>query len=189
MSISKTLRAMSLLSFACILTQTGMAKAQETDEPGLPRRSVVAWTNPILFVFTWYQAEVEIRVQEHGTFGFSGSFLEVSEESAGDPGYEESQYVAGNVFYRYYPTASYEGFFIGGQMGVGQISYKDNIDDESGEFFLAGVLIGYGWLLGDAQRVGVSLGIGANRYFGGDLENDVSTTLPIIRLINVGIAF
>jgi hypothetical protein len=35
----------------------------------------------------------------------------------------------------------------------------------------------------------VSIGIGANRYFGEDLEGDVALTLPIIRLINVGIAF
>jgi len=181
-------RTLMLLVAVLILFQTGAALAQETDEVVLPERKVMVWTNPILFVFTWYMAEVEVRLQNNHTVGISGSFLSTENESPGDIDYEETEYSSVNVFYRYYPTASYKGFFIGGQVGSGKISHKDSFTDESGSFFLAGVLIGYGWLLGDAQRVGVSIGIGANRYFGDDLE-DVSTTLPIVRFINVGIAF
>jgi hypothetical protein len=177
-----------LIIVVLILFQAGATLAQETAEVVLPERKVIVWTNPILFVFTWYMAEVEVRLQHNHTVGISGSFLQTDNESPGDIDYEETKYSSVNLFYRYYPTASYKGFFIGGQVGSGQISQKTNFTDESGNFFLAGVLIGYGWLLGDSQRVGVSIGIGANRYFGDDLE-DVATTLPIIRLINVGIAF
>lgn len=188
MTTRRASRAVLLFVVVLILFQTGTTLAQETAEADLPERTAIVWTNPILFVFTWYMAEVEIRLQQNHTVGIAASFLEVDTGSPGDPDYEETGYSSGNVFYRYYPTASYKGFFIGGQLGIGSVSHKDNTTDESGSFFLAGVLIGYGWLLGDAQRVGVSIGIGANRYFGDDLD-DVSMTLPIIRLINVGIAF
>ena len=189
MTVSRAGRSVLLFAVFLIMFQTGAALAQESAEKVLPERKVIVWTNPILLVFTWYMAEVELRLQDNHTIGISGSLLETDNESPGDIDYEETQYAAGFVFYRYYPTASFKGFFIGGQLGSGQIKHKDNFTDESGNFFLAGVLIGYGWLLGDAQRLGVSIGIGANRYFGDDLEGDVATTLPIIRFINVGIAF
>ena len=48
--------------------------------------------------------------------------------------------------------------------------------------------IGYAWLLGSSQRVGVSLGVGVTRVFGGDLDGG-SMAIPNIRLLNVGIAF
>ena len=66
---------------------------------------------------------------------------------------------------------------------------KRCLADESANANSLGVLIGYGWLLGDTERIGVSLGIGANRLYGGDVDDDVNLTVPIVRLINVGIAF
>jgi len=184
------MRAVLLLVVVLILSQSSAVLAQETDETVLPERKAIIWTNPILFVFTWYMAEIEVAAGNNATVGVSGSFLDVDTDSPGDPDYEENSYTSVNGFVRYYPTASFKGFFIGAQIGFGSVSVKDNFEDDSGDFFLGGVLIGYGWLLGDAQRVGVSIGIGANRYFGGDLEDsDVSLTLPVIRLINVGIAF
>jgi hypothetical protein len=189
MAICRTGRAVLIVAVALILFQTQAGLAQDKSEEALPERKVIVWTNPILFVFTWYMAEVELALHHNHTVGISGSFLETTDGDSGDPDYEKTQYSAGFLFYRYYPTASFKGFFIGGQLGTGQISYEDNVDDESGNFFLAGVLIGYNWLLGDAQRLGVSIGIGANRYFGDELENDTATTLPVVRFINVGIAF
>jgi hypothetical protein len=198
MSTLRQVRAALLVAFLFVGFQAGAAMAQDTEDPIL-RRAIV-WTNPILFVFTWYMAEVEIRLVENHTVGVGGSFLQADTDSPGDPDYEENQYFSVNAFYRYYPTASFRGFFIGVQAGAAEVSHKENeldifgmptgaTTDESGSAFSAGVLIGYGWLLGDAQRIGVSLGIGANRFFGGDIPEDSSATLPVIRLINVGIAF
>lgn len=189
MTESRTVRVVLLFAVVLILFQTGAALAQETDEVVLPERKVIVWTNPILFVFTWYTAEVEIRLRDNHTVGIGGSYLQTDEGEKDDIDYEEIQYQSFNVFYRYYPTASFKGFFIGGQLGTTTVSVKDFETDDSGTAMLAGVLLGYGWVLGDDQRIGVSLGIGANRLFGGDIDEDANTTLPIVRLINVGIAF
>jgi len=172
-----------------MLFQTGTALAQETDEVVLPERKVIVWTNPILFVFTWYTAEVEIRLQNNHTVGIGGSYLQTEDGDKGETDYEKIKYQSFNVFYRYYPTASFKGFFIGGQLGTTTVGAEDNFTDDSGTAMLAGVLLGYGWVLGDGQRIGVSLGIGANRLFGGDIDEDANLTLPVVRLINVGIAF
>jgi Protein of unknown function (DUF3575) len=192
MNRCRTARALFLLIPFLIAFQSGVALAQETQQTAQAepvQRRWVAWTNPILFVFGWYMAEAEIRLQENHTVGVSGSYLQFDTGSKGDPDYEDTEYFSMNVFYRYYPTASFKGFFIGGQLGTTSVTYKDNDEDSSGSAFTAGVLIGYGWLLGDAQKIGVSLGIGANRLFGGDVDEDANTTIPLVRLINVGIAF
>jgi hypothetical protein len=69
-------------------------------------------------------------------------------------------------------------------------SGREAFVEESGDFFGFGLDVGYSWLLGAQERFAVSLGAGAVRLFGGDLEDaDVNLTLPTIRLINVGVAF
>lgn len=194
-------RAVFLVVLLFIVFQTGAALAQETSQ-GMPvlRRAIV-WTNPILLVFGWFTGEAEIRLQENHTVGVSGSFLEFEDGEPGDLDFEDTEYSSVSVFYRYYPTGSFKGFFLGGQLGSSQVTQKENAEDPvtflpTGEItdvsvnvFTAGVLIGYGWVLGEAERVSVSLGIGANRLFGGDLDDDVGLTLPVVRLINVGVAF
>jgi len=200
MNSLRTGRPIFLIVLFLIMFQSGSALAQATADTEPVLRRAIVWTNPILFVFTWYSAEVEIRLQENHTVGIGGSFLQVNTDSEGDLDYEENEYMSVNVFYRYYPTASFRGFFIGFQGGTATVKHKENVEDifgvptgevtdESGSAFSAGVLIGYGWLLGDAQRIGVSLGIGANRFFGGDIPDGSAGTLPVVRLINVGVAF
>ena len=189
MNTCRTGRAAFLSVLLLILFQTGAALAQGTAQTDPPERRIIAWTNPVLFVFGWYIFEAESRLEENHTVGISGSFLQFEDGDPGDFEYQEDEYSSVSVFYRYYPTASFEGFFIGAQLGRVEVKSKTNFTDESGSAFSAGVLIGYGWLLGDAERIGVSLGFGANRLFGDDVEDDERLTLPVIRLINVGIAF
>ena len=194
MNRCRTGLALCLLVLGLILFQAGVSSAQEA-APVDPARRVAVWTNPILFVFGWYTGEVEIRLQENHTVGVSGSFLQFEEGDEGDFDYEDNEYRSISAFYRYYPDASFKGFFIGGQIGSVQVDQKTTdeftgeITEESYNASTVGVLIGYGWLLGKTERVGVSIGIGANRLFGGDTDDDDRTTLPVIRLINVGIAF
>jgi len=199
MTRCRAAKVAALFALIFVLMQTGAALAQDTE--ALPQRRTVFWVNPILAVFTWYMGEVEIRLQNNHTVGVSGSFLQTDDGEKDDPlsTYEEIKYSSVNVFYRYYPAESFKGFFIGGQFGFADVGRKgrdyDFISDtivpvdESGTALLAGVLIGYGWVLGDAQRVAVSLGIGANRFFGEDVPDDAAMTLPVVRALNVGIAF
>ncbi len=205
MSAWRTGRAVFLAVLVLVLFQTGASLAQDTTPQAStpadpPSRRIVAWTNPILLVFGWYMVEGEVRLRENHTVGISGSFLDFKTDDPGDPDYEETEYYSINLFYRYYPKASFKGFFIGVQMGTAEVNQKENVEDNfgiptgeteetSGNAYSAGVLIGYGWLLGDAQRIAVSMGIGANRLFGGDVDEDANPTVPVIRLINVGIAF
>ena len=108
------------------------------------------------------------------TWGVSGSYLSFSDASYRN--------LTGTL--RYYPRAAMSGFYIGGRLGVHRIGN----DFGSGTFLGAGPDIGYSRLLGAKPNVSIALGIGAMRLFGGDLAG-VSSTIPTLRLIDVGIAF
>lgn len=189
MNTRRGARTACLFALCLILSSTGAARAQEESPTDASQRRVVAWTNPILLVFTWYTGEAEIRLRENHTIGFSGSFVEFEDGEPSDLFYEKNEYFSVSAFYRYYPTAAFKGFFLGVQVGNTQVDHTDIAESNSGDAFSAGVLIGYGWILGKEQRVAVSLGVGANRLFGGDVDDDVNLTLPVVRLINVGVAF
>jgi hypothetical protein len=171
----------------------GPVFAQSED---LPERKVVLSTNPILFVFTWYGLELEFAPSEHTTIGVTGSYFQMDEQTEDDDplGIEyDDTYIAANAFVRYYPVSSFKGFFIGAKLGLYNITHESEFEKEEGTAYGLGVDIGYGWLLGAEQRISVSIGVGASRLFGGDLddddEDDVLVVLPSVRLINVGIAF
>jgi hypothetical protein len=51
-----------------------------------------------------------------------------------------------------------------------------------------GFEIGFTYLFGVRQNYALSVGAGVVKLFGGDLENE-STTLPTIRVVNLGMAF
>ena len=94
-----------------------------------------------------------------------------------------------SLFWRYYPREAFGGFYFGVHGGYYKVTADTDIgDEEEGNFFGFGIDVGYSWILGESERMYVSLGAGAVRLFGGDLE-DVTLTLPTIRIINVGIAF
>ncbi len=177
------MRLLRSIIFPClilaILAAAVPAAGQDTE---VTRKTVIS-TNPITDMFTWYNGELEIRVATTSTVGISGTYVSLDDDS--------DTYVSTQGFYRYYPQGkALEGFFFGGRLGYYRVEVKSNINDEeeSGDFFGLGIDIGYSWLLGAEKRFYVGLGIGAVRLFGGDLE-DVTLTLPTIRLINVGVAF
>jgi hypothetical protein len=185
MKASRSAFTLCLLAVFVVMSSARITAAE------LDRKFVIS-TNPILDMFTWYNAELEIAMGSNGTIGVSGTYLNFGDADDND----EETYMNATFFYRYYPSSSFEGFYFGGRIGYNQITAQyvdedtDNVEEESGDFLAAGIDVGYSWLLGDTKKFYVSLGIGAVRLFGGDLENvDVSFTLPTIRLINVGIAF
>jgi hypothetical protein len=169
-----------------------MAQDEATSQP--PERKSVLSTNPILDMFTWWNLEWEYKVAQTSTIGLAASYVKFEQDDEGEE-FSEERYMAGNFFYRYYPMGeALKGFFFGGRLGYYNVSAKvrnpaaGESDEEDGSFYGIGLDIGYSWLLGAPQRFSVSLGIGAVRLFGGDLD-DVATTLPTIRLINIGVAF
>lgn len=158
------------------------ALAAEGEASAAPK--FIISTNPILDLFTWFNGEFEIKMAPSATIGVAGSFISFDD---GD-----ETYAGFNGFFRYYPQAKAPGgFFFGGRLGFNTVSAKADLpdeEDESGTVFGAGIDIGYTWLLGEPPHFALSIGIGAIRYFGGDLE-DVAMTLPTVRLVNIGYAF
>ncbi len=171
-----------LLAACLFVAAPGPGYAAEEGAAAPPARLNVISTNPILDMFAWWNVEYERVIMPSGTIGATASYLTLDDDS----------YTSGNVFYRYYPAGiAPEGFFFGARFGMTGVKKEDDEGISStGSAFGFGIDIGYTWLIGRPKRFALSLGIGAVRYFGGDLEDlDVSATLPTIRLVNVGIAF
>lgn len=141
--------------------------------PSVAHRQEIS-INPLTTTFGWYNAEYEHTIDRTKTWGVSGSHFSFSDASYNN--------VTG--LFRYYPRAAMSGFYIGGRIGVHRIG----TDTARGTFLGAGPDVGYNWLLGAKQNVGIGVGIGAMRIFGGDLGG-VSFTVPTLRLVDVGIAF
>jgi hypothetical protein len=135
----------------------------------------VVSTNPFLLMFEYGNVEYERKHTESGTFGGSLSF-----RGGGSVDYTNVQ-----GFYRYYPqNAALTGFYLGGRGGVHRLTGRR----DSAHVFGAGFEIGYSWLFGAERHFAVSLGAGATRLFGGDLEG-ASVVIPTLRLVNIGWSF
>ena len=76
------------------------------------------------------------------------------------------------------------------RVGVHHVSNSDvsPSGDHSATFGGLGFDLGYTWLLGAQERVGVSIGAGATRLFGSELDG-ATVTPPSIRLVSIGLAF
>ena len=131
--------------------------------------------NPFGLMFKWFNAEYERKLTNSITIGASGSTF------ASDVA--DLQRL--NAIFRYYPQgAALTGVYLGARGGVARVSN----DTESARAFATGIEVGYSWLFGSKRNVGLSIGAGVDRLFGGDL-NDFDIVWPNIRLVNVGIAF
>jgi len=152
-------------------------------------RKVVVSTNPFLDMYTWFNGEVELAVSPNTTIGVAGNYTTFGDIDDED---DEENYTNVGVLARYYPREAFGGFYFGlrgGYYGVTKTDWMTE-EEETAKAFGVGFDIGYSWVLGANERFYVGLGAGMMRLFGGDLEDlDVSVNLPIIRIINVGLAF
>jgi hypothetical protein len=131
--------------------------------------------NPLLLLAEWFNAEYETKLSETFTVGGSGGWLNL----------DNADYTNLAAFTRYYPQgAALVGFYLGGRFGIHNVESGD----DSGSAFGFGIDLGYTWLLGPSRSFYIGLGMGATRLFGLDVRG-ASTTLPTVRLINIGIAF
>jgi len=173
-------RRVAVASFApaLVLALAATAHAQSGVRTTAPveHRQIIS-ANPFGLMFEWFNVEYERRIGPTTTWGASTSWFSLD--------HGDFDYVNGNALFRYYPQANaLTGFFLGGRGGVYHIS-----DGRAGSvFYGAGFEIGYDWLLGTRRNVGLSIGVGATRLFGGDLPG-AALTIPTLRLINLGIAF
>ena len=148
-------------------------------------------TNPFLLLFSWWNVEYERKLAPNSTLGIAASYTSFEDDSD-DPFGESSKYLSGYLIYRFYPSAKAPaGFYFGGRLGMTsvEIEYYEDDSTEKGTAYGFGLDVGYTWLLGEQENFAVSVGVGATRLFGGDLEDDQAAFLPIVRLVNIGVAF
>lgn len=153
--------------------------------PAPPERYNVVSLNPFLVLATWFNIEYERRLSPTFTAGIRGSHVRFGWDDDDD----EFRYDNGRLFGRYYPRAAFRGFFVGMDTGITRVdAVADDASDDADTAFAIGFELGYNWLLGSDRRLYLSLGIGADRLFGNDVE-DAAGFLPTARVLNVGIAF
>ena len=162
------------LAAVMVAVSTSMAFAQDGTKTPVPHNQTVS-ANPFGLMFKWFNAEYERKLTNSVTIGASGSNF----------GLAGADLQRLNALFRYYPQgAALTGVYLGGRGGVARVADGG----ESAHAFAAGVEIGYSWLFGSKRNVGLSIGAGVDRLFGGDL-NSFDIVWPNIRLVNVGIAF
>ncbi len=174
---SRFLSVVPALVVGVMMLAPARAAAQTTGAaPSTDHRQLLS-TNPFGLIIQWFNLAYDHRMTPSTTWGVSAAKV----VGFGD----DVDYASGAGTIRYYPAGvALRGFYIGGRGAVYHIS--DGID--SGNYFGAGFEIGYDWLLGSRQNVGLSLGLGATRLFGGGLDG-APVVIPALRLLNVGIAF
>ncbi len=157
-----------------VVGSTREAQAQATGEP-VPHTRVLS-ANPFALLYGWFNLDFERVIGESTSFGGQGSLVTL------DGGDEDFFSLA--AFLRYYPqNAVLSGFYVGPRLGIYRVD--DVGENEAALGF--GFETGYAWLLGRDRNFHISMGIGATRLFG--LDVDASATVPTIRLINLGWAW
>lgn len=172
-SPSVALRVAVLIA-VMIAVSVPAASAQDGTKTPVEHNQTIS-VNPFGLMLKWFNAEYERKLTNTITIGATGSTFGI-----GDADLQRF-----NALFRYYPQgAALTGVYLGGRGGVARVSDGD----ESAHAFAAGVEIGYSWLFGAKRNVGLSIGAGVDRLFGGDLDH-FDIVWPNIRLVNVGIAF
>ena len=156
-----------------IAVSAAYAQSPGTRVPVANKQVVSA--NPFLLMAEWANVEYERKASERFTFG--GSLSSV--------GLDDANYRNFQGFYRYYPQgASLTGFYLGARGGMHRVSEPAGAE----HVFGLGFELGYGWLFGAKRNFALSLGAGATRLFGGDLDEG-SVLIPTARLVNIGWSF
>lgn len=170
------MRCPILIVSLVFLTMPAGVSAQDTLVP-VPHTQILS-TNPFGLMINWFNGEYERKLSNKITVGVSASRL--------DDDYDAMQ--RGLVFVRLYPQeAALTGIYLGARTGV--MSRHTSHRGDSEPFFVTGVEVGRTWLLGSKRNIGLSWGIGVDRFFGNGREMDDLRGMPTVRLINVGIAF
>jgi len=129
--------------------------------------------NPFGLLLELFNGEYERVVSQSSTVGLGGSFFPQ----------DSTNYVNGDVFYRYYPQGrALEGWAFGVKIGLTRVS-------DSGTYFGYGFDLNHSRLLGNENRFYIGLGFGLKRLVGVPEEDDLIDFVPTFRIVNVGVAF
>ncbi len=181
----------TLLAVILILAGWAVPSQAQDSEPGV--QNLVSF-NPFLAAFGWYSGEYERVINDQFTFGIGGSYVQLDEDDD-----DKTTYGGGDVFIRLFPQlGAPSGLFFAGQLGfrnitdtytVGFFGPSETIE-ESYTWMAAGFSIGFTYLFGANENYVVSVGAGVTKLLGDpDEASDLSTTLPTIRLVNLGFGF
>jgi len=172
----------AILVLATTLAATTGAQAQS----GPPQRNHALAFNPIAILFESMQLEYEGRVHAEATVGGGFEYFQSGEEEDSTQASQTSFDVKG----RFYPDNAFEGFSFGASVGFSRITYVDDesLAEESASGPTFGIEVGHSWLLGDAHRWYLGLGLGAKRYFISEEDDDIPGVTGTGRLV-FGFAF
>jgi hypothetical protein len=171
---SPSLVRVFVVSALMLTASTSASFAQDGTRTPVTHNQTIS-ANPFGLMLKWFNAEYERKLTNTMTVGVSGSTW-----GLGDAALQRF-----NALFRFYPQgAALTGVYLGGRGGMAHVSEAG----ESAHAFAMGVEIGYSWLFGSKRNVGLSIGGGVDRLFGGDLDN-FDIVWPNVRLVNVGIAF
>lgn len=165
--------------FVCVFAAAPVFAQGLPPEP-VPHDQIVS-ANPFGIVASWFNVEYERKLTRTTTWGMSASMWDL---------FDRFEYRNAQALFRFYPQGrALDGIFLGVRAGVHHVSAGNPSDlSDGGTYGGAGFEIGYTWLIGASDRVGLSIGAGASRLFGGGLDG-ARLVLPTLRLVNVGIAF
>jgi hypothetical protein len=181
------MRRIALIAgFAVLATSTAApAGAQDVSFKVPVEHDQMLSASPILWMYKVFNLDYERKIAPAVTLGASGSYLP----------FDGFDYGRATFHARFYPQRdALSGFYVGAQGGVhwaGADRYEARgaarERDHSGVLG-AGMDIGYAWRFGPNRDVGLTLGLGTTRLFGGALDGQ-SVAIPNVRLFNVGLAF
>lgn len=168
-----------LLMVLCPVQANAQARGQEVQRESDTPGHVISGS-PLLLLAGWFNAEFERKVAGNMTWGLAAGWQDLNDDD----------YTSVSAFLRFYPQKSaFTGLYLGGRGGLTRVSEAPVVgtSDSSHTGFGVGVDIGYSWLLGPSDTFFVALGVGGTYLFG-DLGN-ASSTIPNLRILDVGIAF
>jgi hypothetical protein len=169
----------SVLFFLALCSFPTQAQAQESEREPVTHGHVISGS-PLLLLGGWFNAEYERKVNGSMTVGIAGGWLDM----------DNDDYTSVSGFFRVYPQdGAFTGFYLGGRGGIHRVNeaQASGGSDHSSTAFGLGIDVGYSWLLGPGRSFYVGLGVGATHLFG-DIGN-ANSTIPALRLLDVGIAF
>ena len=168
----------TLGGIAVLVASSASAQAN----PAPTGKSGVLSIQPISAMLTVYSGEGELALNRSVTLGAGATYWD-----AGSLGDDDFTYLSGDLKLRYYPEAhALQGFSFGGSVGLTRVAEADTVSQTSPSI---GVMLEYGWLLGQSRSFYVGVGLGAKAVFiNTDDFDSVTARYPTARL-SVGFAF
>lgn len=179
--------AAALLLAAVPASAQVLPRESELDLNRSVERHMAIAVNPLLALAGIVQADYELRLGREATLGVGAGYTDLALLGVGES--EDLSFLVLDVKGRFYPDAAFQGFSMGGSVGLARAEWRNDEDaEETSSAMTIGVEVGRSWLMGDDGRWYMTSGVGAKRYFFRDVDIDVPVILPTFRF-GFGLAF